>query len=320
MPKNITISSFKPPKGLLITAALILATEWFLYANRAELAHDYWNKFLINEHALIDMRSDYEYIIIGNSLQKTGIEPVEVNDGLLNMGLPGGKPLEQYVLFKRYLEKHAPPKTLFLYLDPENMRDSLLVILRYFINFPEFLEIFGDLTWRERGCFVMRYWVSLDERKVGLIRRDVYAGSNSDFVKVLLTNRGFMPAPRSDRRLEDDHFAKTSERYQKDISFSTRDLKYLDKIMALAAEKNVKVVFLGFLVPKELDAILLRTGFSRSYLSFWGSLREKYRGAGFVADPILYLDNGYFGDRSHLNKDGAGVYTGYFLKIFEDFR
>ncbi len=321
MPRNIITSSFKNiPRGFLFVAMLFVLTECFLYANRAELTDDYWNKFLINESELIKLEDDFDYLVIGNSLQKSGIDPGQVGDGLLNLGLPGSKPMEHYLLLKRYLENQEPPKVLFLYVDPENVRDSLLVILRYFVNVPEFASIFRDLTWRERGCFLMRYWVSLDERKVGLTKRDEYYYSNKTFIEEMIRNRGFMPAPRSEVILEPDHFAETSDRDQQNVAITEKDMAYLDKLMKLASDNNIKVVFLGFLVPKELHDIFEESGFNKECLIFRKVLEHKYPDADFVADPILYLDNAYFGDRSHLNEAGTAAYSRYFkTQAFEPY-
>ena len=321
MRKNIIISNFKKiPAAILITAVLVLATEWFLYANRPALINDYWNKFLINEHELIDMKKDYPCLIMGDSVQKTGIDPSLISEDILNLGLPGAKPMGQYLMLKRYLEKHKPPKVIFLYADPENPRDSLFVILRYFVNVPEFISIWGDLTWEERRVFIMRYWVSLDERKVALVKRPGYPESNETFVAAMKKNQGYMPSPASEKAIGDDYFKEHKERYQSGFSFSARDMKYLHKFIKLASSKNIKVVFLGFLAPKELHDILEESGFNADYFFFIKVLKRIYPNALFANNPIFYLDNKYFGDMSHLNKEGSKVYTEYLKKLFYEFK
>lgn len=321
MRKNITTSSFKRlPLGFLIALILFLLTEWFLYSNRAELIEDYWNKFLINEHELIDMPEDYTYLILGDSVQKTGINPTLISDELLNLGLPGAKPMGQFLLLKRYLKKHNTPKAIFLYVDPEDARDSLYVILRYFVNIPEFISIWGDLSWEERQCFIWRYWASLDERKVRLTKREKYPQRNNIFVRDMKTNQGYMPSPSADNAISDDYFTKSKKRYQNTISISKKDMKYLNKIVKLASSENIKIVFVGFLAPKELDYILEERGFNTSYRLFFEILKQGYPDAYCIDQPILHLENRYFGDMSHLNKDGSKIYTEYFKKLFNDLK
>jgi len=233
---NTTISSFrKLPGGLLVLLLLVVMTEWFVYTSRPDIIQDYWNKFLINEHALVNTPGNCDYLIIGDSIQKTGINPALVRDDILNLGLPGGKPLGLYLLLNRYLRDHNPPKAIFLYVDPEDPRDSLYVILRFFVTIPEALSVWKDLTWRERQVFLMRYWATLDLRKVGLTVRDKYTGGNRVFIETLIKNRGYMSSPRSDQSLSDDYFLTNRERHQSAVTISNRDMAYLDKIMKVAA-------------------------------------------------------------------------------------
>lgn len=313
MPNNTTTFNSKTLTAALVTVlVLFFATELLLYANRPALTKDYWNKFIINERELLREKRDYDYIILGDSIQKTGIDPAMVSDDILALGMPGGKPLSLYLELKSYLSEHRPPKALFLYIDPENPRDSLYVILRYFVTIPEFIFIWKDLTWKERNIFFGRYFTSLDLRKVGLAVRNIYPYDNATFVRDLIKNRGYMPLPTASQALSDDYFFKHTERYQKEVDFTAVDLEYLNKIAELAASKNIKIVFLGFAVPKQLYAILEMTGFNANYRVFYDRLKRRYPDALYVKEPILYVDNKYFGDMSHFNKDGVEVYSTYF--------
>jgi len=317
MRKNIFIFNFKNiPAGLLALLLLFIITESALYSMRADLIDDYWNKFIINEHMLIEQPKDYDYLIIGDSLQKTGITPATISDKILNLGLPGSKPLGQFLLLKRYLGYHKAPKVVFLYIDPEYSYESMLVILRYFVSMPEFISIFKDLTWAERQAFLTRYFVSLDTRNINreakLAHRDRYMHPNSAFIESMKGNQGYMSSPRADNAIGDDYFSSHKERYQDKVSFTKRDEKYLDKLIALADSHNIKVVFLNHILPDGLYDTFEKTGFNSNYLSFIDRLRSRYPGVYFVKDPLLTFENRYFGDMSHLNGEGARLYTEYF--------
>lgn len=324
MPRDTTTSSFKAPSrlpgGFLIVLALFLITETAVYSARPHLVDDFWNKLIINEQTFIDKSADSDYLIMGDSLQRTGINPAQVNGKLLSLCLPGAKPQGLYLLLKRYLKRRKPPKVIFLFVDPEDPKDSLFVILRYFVSIPEFVSIWKDLSWAERRCFVFRYWASLDLRRVGLTVRDKYPYGNRAFVDTLIRNRGYMPSPRADRAIEDDHFAKTRDRIQRGVAISKRDMKYLDKFVNLASSYNIRIVFLGMVLPKELHDIFEKTGFNRDYLIFTTVLKRLYPRAYFVDAPILYLENKHFGDMIHVNKEGSQVYTEYFKnQVFTPF-
>ncbi len=316
MPKNIFISNFKKiPRGFTIVLILIVITELFIYFNRADLVKDYWNKFLINEHRLIEASSDSPYLILGNSIQKTGIDPVLVDDQLLNLGLAGAKPMGHWLLLKRYLEKHKAPKVIFLYADPENQYDSFFVILRYFVNIKEFVEIWPELSWRERNVFFGQIFSTLDHRRVGLNRRVSYKGSNEEFVRQMIQHRGFLLSPFADQSISDNFF-KTDKndrrRLQTEVSISDKDRRYMDKLMQLADHNGIQIVYLGMVVPKELCGIFEWNGFFKSYFKYLDELKRKYPHAIFPKEPVMYLDNKYFGDMQHLNNEGYKKYTQYF--------
>jgi hypothetical protein len=313
MQKNISTSSFKNlPAALLICLALILLTEWFLFANRADFINNFWNKFLVNEHVLTEMEKDFDYLIVGDSLQKTGIDTALASDNVLNIGLPGSKPMSQYMLLKRYLKTHKPPKAIFLFIDPEYPEDSLLVILRYYASIEDFIEVYHDLNWKERRYFLMRYWASLDMRGVGGMMEDSYPGSNAQFVDTLKENLGFMHAPRADKAIAEDEFARSIDRDQSRISISDIDTKYFDKLLKLSKDKGIKVVLMGQLFPKELYNRFERNGFNDEYRAYLAVLKSRYPELYFDKDPILYINNKYFGDVSHLNSKGSAIYTTYF--------
>lgn len=313
MQKDISISNFrKLPGAFLIFIAMVIITESAIYSLRPALIDDYWNKIIINDNALIKPPADYDYLIMGDSIQRTGIDPTLVSPGMLNIGLPGGKPPALYIMVQRYLEKHRPPKAIFLFVDPEDEHDSLLVALRYFISIPEVAGIWKDLTWEERLCFVMRYWASLDLRKTGLIVREKYLNSNESFIEMMKEKDGYVPSANADKIVSNDRLLKRLNIAQKKIKMDKRDMKYLDKLMKLAASKNIKIIFLGTLFPRTTYDIFERSGFNEDYLKFYDSLKRMYPQSYFVAKPILYLDDKYFGDPVHVNKAGAYIYTQYF--------
>ncbi|MBD3295865.1 MAG: hypothetical protein GF392_00670, partial [Candidatus Omnitrophica bacterium] len=322
MPKSTIISSFKRklPTAFLAALLIFIGIEAYLYTIRPRLIGDFWNKFLINEHRLIELDRDFDFLIMGDSVQKTGIRPAKVAPNILNLGLPGAKPLGQYLLLQRYLREHAPPEAIFLYLDPEDPRDALYVILRFFVSPEEFIEIYGDLSPEERRTFLLRYFVSLDLRKTEAVRRDKYKGSNKEFVDTMIKNRGFMPSPRENLILPENYFETHRERVAENIHITDRDMKYLDKFMALANDNDIRVMSIRFPEPAGLFTELERTGFNRRYLAFLEILRERYPEAFFSKKPILVIDDQLFGDMSHVNRKGSLVYTRDFeLRTFDPF-
>jgi len=316
---NITTSVFKKiPAGLLVAALLVVSMESYFYANRRHFVKDYWNKFIINEQALVDAPRDYPYVILGNSTQKTGIRASETGPELLCLGLPGGKPMAHYLLLCRYLQKHPAPKTLFLFVDPGNETDSLLVILRYFVNVKEFAMLWPDLSWEERRVFLGKYFSTIDLRKVSLTRRAEYPGTNANFVESLLKNHGWMPAPPFPEKITPDYFA-THPRWVPDkMHFSDRDEKYLRKIMGLAKDRGIEVILLPALVPEELARLPQGAAFLAQYDFLRKKIVSDFPGIPPPGEPSYILPNSYFADPQHVGAEGSKLFTADFARGFLD--
>ncbi len=293
-------------------AILFMATEMFLNLIRPSLVSRFWNKFIVNEHTLVDMPRDFDYLLMGDSIQKTGIEVTLVGDDILNLGLPGSKPASLYILFKRYIEKHNPPKAVFLFLDPQEPHESMKLTLKYFVKWPEFISLWKYLTWDERAHFMLRYWVSLDERLVTDPLGQFYLKPNRVFQEELRQNHGYMPLPNQDLTIKDDYFVTSGMRPEKSVSTTKRDFIYIDKFITLARAHHVKIILLGNILPKELYDIAEKTGYNLQWLAFLDILKGRYPDVERVKEPILFLEKKYFADMSHVNKNGRVIYTAYF--------
>ena len=78
------------------------------------------------------------------------------------------------------------------------------------------------------------------------------------------------------------------------------------------------MVFLGLILPEELSLILESSGFNGDYRFLYDRLKSEYPKVSFAEKPIMALGNRFFGDPSHVNKDGSRAYTEYFKKeLFE---
>ena len=313
MRKDFITSSFrKLPRAALAAFIMIAVTELFLQAARPENVRVFWNKFLVNEKYLLNGHESYDYLILGDSIQKTGIDPRLVGDDLLNLGLPGAKPMGLYLELKRYLKQHNPPKAIFLFVDPDDVRDAMDLILKYFVTVPEFAGLWPDLSRQEKFSFFMRYWVSLDERFLSAgERRDLYTEPNSVFVKTMIANRGFMPNSRYDTVLSPADF-KDYGPVLSGISFGQRDMRYFDRIMRLAKKEGIKIELLGIVTPESLYDMLEKSGYNNEYLALLEIFRRVYPELVIPDRPIMYLEDKYFGDSSHMNKYGVEVYSAYF--------
>lgn len=304
----------------MAVCAMIIFSEIIFYSARPNILKDFWNKFLINESKLIDHKKDFDFLVMGNSIQKTGILPKEVGESVLNLGLPGGRPIGHYFLLKRYLKQHKPPKTVFLSVFFERYDDSFHLVLKYFLNSPEVISIWSELTDQERETYLLKFFPTLDHRKVHLDVRDTYHGSNKSFVDQMIAHRGYMPSPQSSQRLEEGEFEKHPERVQSKIALDARDRRYLEKFIDLAEKNGIRIVMLGMVLPKELYTLLQDTGFIAERMAFLEDLKTRHPKLELDPRQEVFLENKYFGDRMHLNEEGSHIYTEYFkTALFEKY-
>ena len=312
MRSNIFTTAIKKAPAFFLAATLIFATEAFVYANRPALVRDYWNKFLIDEPALLENPGSYSQVLLGNSTQKTGVRAAEIGPDFLALGLAGAKPMAHYLLFERYLKKHPAPKTMYLFIDGEDQADSLLVILRYFADLPEFLSVWRDLSWKERSVFLSKYFATLDFRKVSLRRRTEYSGSDQEFRQKMTENQGFMPAPDYPVDITDDYYELTGHRTDAKIVFDGRDDKYLGKLLTLARAKGTRVVLVPMLVPQGLMPHLMESGFAAKYGELLDGVKKRFPETTMPRELFVVMPNSYFEDPDHLNEQGSVMLTEYF--------
>ena len=75
---------------------------------------------------------------------------------------------------------------------------------------------------------------------------------------------------------------------------------------------HVKIILLGNILPKELHDIAEKTGYNLQWVAFLDVLVKRYPDIELVQEPILFLENKYFADMSHVNREGRAIYTTYF--------
>lgn len=307
--------------GIPLTFAAVLLivamSEAGAYRDRAEWIRDYWNRFTLSEPRLIESPGEFRYLLLGNSIQKTGIRPAELDPEFLSLGLPGAKPLSHYFLLKRYLAGHAAPERIFLYLDPFDERLNFQLVLRYFFNDAEFGEARPDLNREERDAYFSRVIAMIDRRQEWRLKfRPKAEGSYDDFVRSLIANRGYMPAATSSQKLDATNFDPSDPGFDQSIrfSFKPRDWKYLDKLLALCRENDIRVRIGELVFPAELQARAAENGFLRDYDGFWDELKRKYPWVEFAPSALVAAPKERFGDIEHLNAEGSRWYTRYFFQ------
>lgn len=306
------------PTAFIAAALLVLCTEIWVYAHRADLMDDYWNKFLINEKWAI-AQPPTPYVVMGNSMQKTGLDPRLISDELTLLGVPGAKPLGLEMLLRRYLEHHPAPATIYLYIDPEDTLEQTSVILRYFATVQDALRVWGELSPSERRAFIGRYFATMDMRILSRDRsRPRFIGHNDYFIGFMLDGRGYMPAPDAERTLRPDYFRRHPWRVQVGYSFPDRERRALDRVLKLARERGIRVVLLSSIIPRTVAEAWKNNGFIDRYKRLREDLSVQYPDLRWEGPAVVAYPDGLFGDYGHLNRSGVRFYSSRFLRLHGD--
>ncbi|MCG3176812.1 MAG: hypothetical protein MOGMAGMI_01776 [Candidatus Omnitrophica bacterium] len=320
MLNRIFTSSSKPlraPAAWALAALTILGVEAWVYAHRADMISDYWNKFLINERWAVELPWTPR-VVMGNSMQKTGLDPRRISDDLTLLGVPGAKPTGIEMLLERYLDTHRRgPETLYLYIDPEDTLEQTSVILRYFASVSDALRIWGELTPYERWAFIGRYFATLDLR---IMSRDAgsrpkFIGHNDYFIAFMKDGRGYMPAPHAGRSIDPDYFVRDPWRVTVGYSFPEREWKALGRVLGRCRERGIRVVLLSTIVPRTVAKAWRENGFVQKYDDLRTRIRQVYPEVAWEGPAVVAYPDGLFGDYGHLNTRGVRFYSSRFVRL-----
>ena len=87
-------------------------------------------------------------------------------------------------------------------------------------------------------------------------------------------------------------------------------ISYLDSIYKKSTENNITLYFVSPPLNKETFFCIKNTLLYNSYLNIMNTYKTKYPKMKFI-DEIKYLPNRFFGDPSHVNREGSNFYSKY---------
>ncbi|MCX5795442.1 MAG: hypothetical protein NTY77_08115 [Elusimicrobia bacterium] len=328
-------------RDLLGLGCKSLGFAFLVCATLALYIHFFRERVLISESAFWQFRDDVienkidvgapSILILGHSMALTAVDARRL-PGALILACPSGTFIQNYYVLKHYLEGHRPPAVLLLFPNISHSRDAVAFwkyeAARGRLPWADYVEIFrtcrasGDFP-MEKGSFwsffgnLLAYRLNyfpnyLDQLQPRLdtgerlrIHRSIYAA--------LRENRGYLPLslregqhllmlrgmPKAEQRRFDP-----PERF---TASKTQD-EYLRRILALADREGIRSVLLDLPFKPGLKRRLEETGVLKDYLAHFSAIVGTSRlGRTWVLHPD-YPDS-YFADPTHLNPEGAAVYT-----------
>ncbi len=274
----------------------------------------------LNKMELINSKFDYKNLIIGDSRTIAGIDPQILGKSYYNLGLSGGTPVEGYFTLKKILENENKIDTILVSYGPFHLQWSDTFWerqLKYnFYEFKDINEIFYDLNteqvkfWKEDVekldssilYFVLKaYLIKLrfpifyrNELKNSLLLR---GENNKKVYREIKNNKGQYLFGEKEFSHDLNYEAEMNSFEAKLIFINS-----LDKIFSLAANNDIQVVYINPPFNKSSYNKLNKT-YIEDYNNSLQKLKIKFSEVIFSSDIMYYEDN-FFGDASHLNEKG----------------
>lgn len=262
----------------------------------------------------------YDTVILGDSRAVADILPAELN-GAVSLANGGATAIENYYYLKDYIKNHGAPKKCIIAFAPFHY-DNI-------DNFWNRTVYFNDLT----------VWEMREVRKLAKNIGGTSVVSTGGDTADIISNRSrlphvYMPAlinshfigrysdnKRLYSQIEEDlgHQLYGTEDGSSDLNYEvnytsvseTSDAKligeYLLKLMDLCDEYEIETYVIS-LPMNESSYRKLNESYVLSLSMFLRSLGDLYPSAIVETEQIMYED-ALFGDSSHLNEKGAGIFT-----------
>jgi hypothetical protein len=317
-------SRFQNPKIRFLArgVAFLLGFCFFNYAlmtllEESILSQDYfmwrWKYDLATQPA----HSSFDLLWLGDSRVLGAIHPTLMDTPLgkkgVNLAGGGMQFPAMYFLLKRYLENptHSPPQAVFLSQAPyawNAHKDFLERHLKYTATWSEFYELAPwlyheghlDLLWNYPLICLKSAYSFNPECRGSLFKRGAH---NRRVLEEMKTQQGFRAWSEKKLSLKDP--------LETHLSFTPTALNlfYFEQIVALCKNHQLRLIFITLPVPQSRESAL-RQAKNRLLQDYQQRLSQYAKDKHFVYIPeIPFWEDHYFTDWSHLNQQGAQLYS-----------
>lgn len=266
----------------------------------------------------------YKTVILGDSRAMAAIIPAEYSDSCVNLAVGGGTSIEMYYTLKNYLKHYEKPDETIIMFAPfhYSVIDNVATRTEYFnyLSCSELSELFRNASAFCSESVITKYYIS-DALSYKLRMPDKYLpallnskgftrySENTAIYKDMLINKGYGP------------FNDGSETLNYETNYiemhTTGDAALLDlylrKLLSLCAENNLNVRLL--IPPMNCSSFnALNNSYVEDFQGYLENMYSMYKSQfeenklAFETE-ITYMEDKYFDDASHLNHDGALIYT-----------
>lgn len=305
---------------LSITLCVGFTILWiFLYVNPMSYS-SYSYSIINNIKKYMKSSLDKDVIVIGDSRALAGISPrVMKSWNSYNLSISGGTPIEGYFTVKNMINSSKNPEYIILSYAPFHLINHDTYprpIAEDFMDYKDINELYEDLN-NESDIFWDTKELSFSKiNDINLLNAYLYKLKFPLFFKAEMRNSMFT---RSSYNLKIKESIEKSmgtfsfgqkeycDELNQETSFSEFSenkiiTKYLKKLLALAEQNNIQVIYYN--APfNEASYNSLSLKFRSEYTSFFKKFKKLYPKVLFLSQ-IKYYENCFFGDNSHLNISG----------------
>lgn len=326
MEKNSYIFNFKRwPKGLLLALFFIFLFELLnvVYDDRTYPKPYDGLRLKIKNRISQQKNNVYDVLVFGDCYNLTGIDAQAIERStsfkVYNFSTHAAQTIfSNYLMLKNYLENsQKKPKYLIMNFLPESVvftREQLLsgdASLYGFLdgNNKEFLDEFGPLLmikWlipslKHQEFLKKRFWKFQLPKQAEIDR----------FIESVYRDRGYYS-------LYGDKIYKGSlyynfNKYKKPVS-SFFD-KYFRKMMDLAKENEIQVIYTMYTAPPDWYWIYTKSGMRATYFDYFKNVGSDYANFLYYMPQSILNEMGYYRDTTHLNWIGAKVLSKFLSDV-----
>ncbi len=291
-----------------------------------------WTSVIVeyNKKIISNNKNRYDYVFVGGSEVLSNIYPKSIKNAL-SLGVAFGRPMQSYYLLKRFLEANSTPKIVFTtipfsFYDYQDYHETH--IRHDFYTAKDLIEVYKErksikqLSFQDQVAYFYRNFLIYFNNPFyykGVILNIIFGKLDLEIKKSIFDNlvkeNGFLDMEifynyfnSYKRKLMINAFnnyykqsIKTSY-YERPLSLIQE--RYLYKIKELSKKYKFELVFFYFPI---------RTRFyDHTFIKSIRALVAEYK---FFKLP--YLDNKYYLDEVHLNREGVKLMTSSFKEFIK---
>ncbi|SNZ01268.1 hypothetical protein SAMN06265377_3105 [Flagellimonas pacifica] len=320
-------------KSNLIKQVLAFSAIWFflMYLICLFLPFHYFNAeypMWKSKMEVMESNNTFSNLIIGDSRVVAGVNPDALGSNYYNLALGGGTPMEGYYSLKQMLNSGKKVDTIIVSYAPLHFEQSEMFWDRQvkynFYELDEIEEIFNELNtenetfWEyegdknfeesEKGSLMRRayktYFKFPTELRTELSKSFLLRGyTNYAVYNEIKNRRGCFDFGRADFSNDLNVEANRVQFVPKKVLVSS-----LEKMFELARENDIIVMYTS-LPMNQTSYNALHSEYRNGVEQMNSYLKLKHPYVEFVNPALVFYDDTYFGDASHLNKKGRERFT-----------